>query len=436
VPWDRCDVELTETLHRYGKDRPLGGMRVVDFTNAVAGPTATGLLGDFGAEVIKVEGPDTRAPHPPGAGPLRPGAPDEPYNRVMHFNDLNRSKLSVVLDVRRPAGRQRFLDLVRVSDVVVENFSPRVLANLGVDYDDLRTVRPDLILVSMPAFGKSGPYRDRISYGPGIDAMSGLSHLTGYAGGPPNKPGNFYCDQNAGLLAATSVLAALRHRRRTGEGQWVECAMIEGELQVVAEALLDYQMNGRVQTRTGNRHPWMAPHGVYRCAGTDAWVAIAVATDEQFAALCIAMGRPELSADPRFAGALVRYRHQDELDAEVAGWTASRDHREVQHTLQAAGVPAGAALNVAELLADEHVRARDQFQTVEYADLARPYPHTRAAFTLRVHQSRIARGAPRFGEHNGAMLGDLLGLSAATLAEMREQRLTADRPEDSEGMRV
>jgi benzylsuccinate CoA-transferase BbsF subunit len=416
--------------------KPLAGIRVLDFTNAVAGPTATSILGDFGADVIKVEGPDTRGPQPPGTAPLKAGAADEPYNRVIHFNDLNRSKRSVVLDLRQTQGRQAFLGLARVSDAVVENFSPRVMANLELDYPDLRRVRPDIILVSMPAFGKSGPHRDRISYGPGIDAMSGLSHHTGYPDGPPSKPGNFYCDQNAAQLASMALLAALRHRRRTGEGQYIECAMIEGELQLVAEALLDYQMNGRVQERSGNRHAWMAPHGVYRCAGEDAWVAIAVETDAQFAALCATMGRDELAADPRFAGALARHANQDELDAIVSAWTAGRDKHAVQRELQAGGVPAGAALDVAELLADEHVQAKDVFQQVEYPDLVRAYPHTRVAFRLRGHRSRIDVRAPRFGEHNDAVLHDLLGLNGAEIGELRAAGIVADRPLTGTGLRV
>ncbi|HZQ37960.1 MAG TPA: CoA transferase [Dehalococcoidia bacterium] len=453
--------------------KPLAGIRILDFTNAVAGPTATSILGDFGADVIKIEGPDTRSPNPPGAAPLKPGATDEPYNRVMHFNDLNRSKRSLVLDLRRAEGRALFLELATVSDAVVENFSPRVMANLGLDYPDLCRVRPDIILVSMPAFGKSGPYQDRISYGPGIDAMSGLSHLTGYEDGPPSKPGNFYCDQNAAQLAALSLLAAVRHRRRTGEGQYVECAMIEGELQVVAEALLDVQMNGRVQTRTGNRHPWQAPHGVYPVgvsdqgmgdrdvgahgvrpgAGADggltdtasrdasgtarqadpepggSWIAIAVETDAQFAALCREMGQPELIRDARFADALSRHASQEALDAIIAAWTAGQEKHAVQRRLQAAGVPAGAVLNVRELLEDEHVQFRDVFQRLQYPDLARPFPHTRVAFKLRGrHASRIDTPAPRFGGANRAVLGGLLGLADGTLAALYTAGITAEVP--------
>ncbi|MHB8575205.1 MAG: CaiB/BaiF CoA transferase family protein [Dehalococcoidia bacterium] len=416
--------------------RPLAGIRIIDFTNAVAGPTATSILGDLGAEVIKIEAPDGRQPNPSGVAPHRAGTPDLPYNRVITFNERNRSKLGVVLDLARPEGRQLFLELAQVSDAVVENFSPRVMGNLRLDYPDLTAVRPDIILVSMPAFGKSGPYRARASYGPGIDAMSGLSHLTGYEDGPPMKPGNFYCDQNAGLLAASSLLAALRHRRRTGEGQWIECAMIEGELQLVAEALIDCQMNGRVQTRIGNRHPRMAPHGVYPCAGRDAWVAIAVATDAQFVALADLIERPDLAADPRFAALAQRLANQDVLDEEIAVWTRQRDHREAQRLLQAAGVPAGSALNAAELLTDPQVRARESFEYVGYPDIPVPFPHTRVAFRLRGRNTHIERRAPGFGEHNDAVLGDLLGARAERLTALRGSGVVADAPVVAHGIRV
>ncbi|MGH2588799.1 MAG: CaiB/BaiF CoA transferase family protein, partial [Dehalococcoidia bacterium] len=244
---------------------PLTGVRVIDFTNAVAGPVCAQVLGDLGAEVIKVESPTARSPRAHGTPLLSADLPDHPWNRLTSFNELNRSKLGVAFDAGAPAGREAFLRLATVSDVIVENFAPRVVGNLGIDYERIRAVRPDIVYCSMPAFGKSGPYRDRISYGPGIDAMSGLSHLTGYEGGPPMKPGNYYCDYNAALLAAFGILAALEHRDRTGEGQYVEAAMIEGELQLLGEALLDAQMNGRHGERIGNRDSSIAPHGVYPC---------------------------------------------------------------------------------------------------------------------------------------------------------------------------
>src|SRR5690606_9921859 len=173
----------------------------------------------------------------------------------------------------------------------------------------------------MPAFGKTGPYATRSSYGPGIDAMSGLSHLTGYADRGPGKPAQFYCDYHAGLTAAFTTVAALHHRDRTGEGQYIELAMLEGEMQLIAPALMDVVMNGRVQSRIGNRHAWHAPQGVYRCEGPDRWVAISVQSDEQWHALADTVGGAPLASDARFATAERRREHHEEIDALITAWS-------------------------------------------------------------------------------------------------------------------
>lgn len=415
--------------HRPASDaRPLAGVRVVDFTNAVAGPIATFILADLGAEVIKVEAPNGRPPNAgASAAPLREGASVPGYDRIMLFNELNRGKRSVVLDVAKPGGRDAFLDLVRISDVVVQNFAPRVMGNLGLDYERLRAVRPDVILVSMPAFGLSGPYRDRGAYGPGIDAMSGLSHLTGYADGPPMKPGNFFCDQNAGVHAAFAAVAALRHQRRTGEGQHVELAMVEGEFQVLGDAYIDFAMNGRERMRTGNDHPSMAPHAVFPCLGQDAWVAIAVEDDAQWLALCDVIGRPALGIDARFSTAGPRHAHRAELFEPIATWTRQRTHYEAQQALQGAGVAAGAVLDVAELLRDPHVEARHGFEYVDSSGVG-PTPYPRVAFTLSGTPVPLERPAPGFGEANHYVLHDLLGRNAAELDALRETGVVTDAP--------
>jgi crotonobetainyl-CoA:carnitine CoA-transferase CaiB-like acyl-CoA transferase len=399
---------VSRTASREAK--PLAGLRILDFTNAVAGPIATFILADLGAEVIKVEGPGSRPKNPrSGIAPLREGAGEPGYNRLLLFNELNRGKRSVSIDVAKPGGRELFLALVAECDAVVQNFAPRVMHNLGVGYEQLRAAKDDIILVSMPAFGLSGAYRDRISYGPGIDAMSGLSHLTGYADGPPMKPGNFFCDQHAGVHAAFATLAALRHRERTGEGQHVELAMFDGELQVVGDALLDYVMNGREQMRMGNDHPSMAPHAVFPCASDDSWLAVAVEDDDQWHALCKVIGRPDLTSDPRFANRRERHANRADLYEPIAAWTRQRDHYEAQEALQAAGVAAGAALDAAELLRDPHVLARRTIAYVETPGVG-PTPCPRVAFTLSETPAPPERPAPAFAEANGYVLRELLRL--------------------------
>lgn len=403
---------------------PLDGVRVLDFTTAVAGPICGFVLADLGAEVIKVEEPNARHGGP-GDMARREGAPDRPYNRMSNFNELNRGKLSVPLDVARAEGRELFLRIAAVCDIVVENFSPRVVGNLGVDYAAVRCRNEGVIYISMPAFGKSGPYADMRSYGPGIDAMSGLSHLTGYAGGQPLKPGSFYCDQNAGLHAAFAALSALYHRRRTGEGQYVEIPMLEGEIQVIADALIDVTMNGRERTRIGNRHPSIAPHGVYPCAGEDQWVTIVAGDDGQWRALCAAMGREELLVDPRFAEPPARWREQEALDAIIAGWTATRRKDEVQRLLQGAGVSAAAVLEVPELFEDAHMAARGQFRWVEHPESG-AFPHTRVAFQLSETPAVARRSGPLYGAGVEHVLGGLLGMSGEELGRLVEAGVVAD----------
>ena len=405
--------------------KPLEGVRVVDFTVAVAGPIASFVLADLGAEVIKVEEP-ARGQNLRGDMPQRAGAPNRPWNRLSNFNELNRGKLSMAVDVASAEGREVFLRLVASSDIVVENWSPRVVGNLGIDYAAARRYREDIIYISMPAFGKTGPYAEMRSYGPGIDAMSGLSYLTGYADGPPLKPGNYYCDQSAGMHAAFAALAALHHRRQTGEGQYIELPMLEGEIQVFGEAMLDVALNGREPSRLGNRHPSIAPHGVYPCAGDDQWCTIVAANDARWHALCAAIGQPGLAHDARFAEPLTRYKQQDALDAIIGAWTAVRDKHEVQRLLQAAGVSAAAALIPEEMFADPHIQARGLFEFVAHADSI-PFPHTRVAFKLSDTPAPVSRSGPPFAEANDYVLRDLLRMSDADVAQLQAQGVLGGR---------
>ncbi|MBM3138626.1 MAG: CoA transferase [Chloroflexi bacterium] len=407
--------------------RPLTGVRVLELTTAVAGPIAGCALADLGAEVIKIESPAARTTAGAAAPPPREGAPDRPWNRTPVFNDLHRGKRLLNMDLAHREGRALFLRLVAQSDVVVENFSPRVLANLGIDYPQLREARGDVILVSMPAFGKSGPYALRGSYGPGIDAMSGLSHLTGYPDRGPGKPAQFYCDFHAGLTAAFATMAALRHRRRTGEGQYIELSMLEGELQLLAPALMDVTMNGRSATRIGNRHAWRAPQGVYACAGDDRWVAITVTTDAQWAALARALGHPEIAEDARYATHVARMQRHDEIDALIAAWTRGRGHVEAMHALQAAGVPAGALLDVAELHRDPQLLHREAFSWQEHAEMG-AFPHSRLAWRSRRGHHGVSGPAPLYGEANAYAIRELLGESAERVEALREDGVIADEP--------
>lgn len=419
--------------------KPLDGLRVVDLTVAVAGPVAAHILGDLGADVIRVEPPFARPTHHHDVAPRVEGAPDRPYNRVVSYNDLHRSKRSITLDLSREPGRATLLRLVAASDVVIENMAPRVLPSLGLSYGDLRAVNPRVVLVSMPAFGSEGPLRDRVSYGPGIDAMSGMSHLTGYPDRGPMNAALYFCDYNAGGLAALTTLAALRQRDRTGEGCHVELAMLDGELQLIADALMDVHMNGRARRRAGNARASMSPHGVYPCRppradrssdmsiSPDAWIAIACEDDEQWRALCGVIGRPELCGDGRFGDVVSRVRYREEVDAIVSGWTRGRDAHEAAEALQAAGVPASAVQTMGDLLADPQAAQRGALEWTHHPE-AGAIPHTRVAFTLSRTPSPIERPAPVFAQDNDAVLRELLGMSGAEIEELAAHGIIRAEP--------
>ena len=270
---------------------PFRHVRIIDLTNVIAGPVTTRVLGQLGAQIIKVELPWGRA-----IGNVQMHTQDteqpRPYNTVATFNEVNRAKMSIAINLAHEGGRGLFRELVSVSDVVLENYSPRVMPNLSLSYESLVKVRPDLIMVSMPGLGESGPWVNHISFGPGTDALSGLSDVTGYEGGPPHKPGNFYADPNSAFHVATSIMAALRQRHRTGRGQHVQVVLREATMAIIGEQFLGYQLNGKPPQRMGSRHPSMAPHNVYRCNGDDAWVVIAVESDDEWQRFCSAIGEP------------------------------------------------------------------------------------------------------------------------------------------------
>ncbi len=257
--------------------------------------------------------------------------------------------------------------------------------------------------------------------------MSGLSHLTGYPDRGPGKPAQFYCDQNAGLTAALTTMAALRHRRRTGEGQYIELAMLEGEMQLIAPALMDVTMNGRSSMRDGNRHAWHAPQGVYRCAGEDRWVAISVQSDAEWRALATAIGRDDLASDVQLATVGGRRDAHDELDAAIEAWTAERSAREVQEQLQAAGVAAGALLDIAEVHEDAQIAHRRSLVTVEHPEMG-PFPHTRTAWRSRRGHDGVAAAAPVYGDGNAYALRTLLELDAEAYADLEERGVIANEP--------
>ncbi|HEY7295019.1 MAG TPA: CoA transferase [Dehalococcoidia bacterium] len=409
------------------KPLPLVRVRVADLTAVWAGPYATRLLADMGAEVIKVESvgsPDLLRT----LGMLPPDTP-KAYNRAAYFNHNNRNKLGCTIDLATPQGRELFLRLVRVSDVVIENFRADVLEKLGLGYEVLKTVRPDIILVSMPGHGKTGPEAGYIAYGTHVEQLAGLVSITGYEGDVPHKSGISYGDPVSGTAAAGAVMAALLYRRRTGRGQFIDLSQRESLTTLIGEYVVGYSMTGRLPGPTGNSHPAWAPHGVYRCADQDQWVALAVRSDAEFTALCSVIGRPELATDPRFADGLSRHRNRAELDAPITAWTSERSPLAAAEALQAAGVPAGPVESFRQLVdEDPQLQARGFMEEVTHVD-AGTWRMERPVWRFSDAPAHIRINAPGFGEHNEAVFAALLGLGQPELDNLTADGVIGDVPD-------
>ncbi len=377
----------------------LDGIRVLDLTTTWSGPLCTRMLADLGAQVIKIEAPSR---------------PDGTRSAPGYFSWLNWNKYGVTLNLNVPAARECFKRLVEKSELVVENFSPRVMRNFGLDYSVLRRIKPDIIVLSMPAYGSGGPYQDYVAYGPGLEASSGLAALTGYENESPMLSGSAYGDPVAGMHGFVAVLAALRHRRRTGEGQWVELAQREALSQMFGEAFL-LAAKGISLSPCGNRHPSMAPHRCYRTRERDQWIAIAVQSDAHWRAFCRAIGKDSLVDDPRFASLSARLANRDALDQEVQAWTFEQDSDEAVRQLQSNGVAAGKVMDGQSLSDNRHLNERGFFRQVTNVDgevCSFPYLPWKSNGSIR-------NKAPQVGEHNREILGGLLGLTDAQIQALQ-----------------
>ena len=404
---------------------PLAGVRILDLSKVWSGPYATRLLADMGAEVIKLEA--AHAWDVTRALSLQSTKIERIYNKSPYFNVYNRNKYGCAIDLSHPKGRGLALRLAAISDVVVENFRSDVMAGLGLDYEALRGAREDIIMVSMPSHGLSGPDAHRVAYGTHIEQLAGLVSLSGYRDGGPQRSAISFGDPMAGATAAGAIIAALIQRRRTGRGQHIEVAQWEALLPFLGELFLECGMTGATPPRRGNRHSSMAPHGVYRCRGEDAWVAIAVASDAEFAALCDVIGRPELARDERFADVVSRHRNQDALDEIVSNWTAEMPHSEAAARLQATGVSASPVLTIPELMKDPHLDERGYWAEVAHRD-AGVWTMDGPPWRFDDAPAHVRLPAPCFAEHNDYVLRDLLGLNEDEVAELERDGVVASEP--------
>ncbi len=397
------------------KRLPLEGVRVLDFTWAWAGPQATLLLALLGAEVLKVES-RRRLDHSRlrslVAGPSMTG-PDASFI----FNTLNLNKLSVTLNLSKPEAIDIARSLTKVSDVVTENMRPGVLDRLGLGYEDLKKIKPDIVMLSSSAVGATGPERFATGYAPTFAAMGGMAYITGRIGGRP-APLMGTIDLRVGSTGAFAVLAALYHRKMTGEGQYIDLSSAEAVSFLMGDAFMDYTMNGRVQERSGNRDRAMAPHGVYRCR-EDKWVSIAIGNETEWRAFCGVVGDERLK-DGRFVDEFTRWENQDALDEIIEDWTKERSHLEVMELLQPAGVAAMPVYGGEEIVKDPHVQQRGIIEEVEHPLLGKRHV-LGPPWKLSKTPARILRPGPLLGQHNDYVLGELLGMSKEEI-----ERLTAE----------
>ena len=398
------------------KVRFLEGVRFADLTWAGAGPFSTKIFADFGAEVIKVESA-TRVDPVRLGGPYRDGIAG--VNRSGYFASRNTGKHSVALNLKSAEGRDVVRDLIRTADVVSNNFGPGAMDRLGLGYEDVKKIKPDIIHLSMPMYGADGPLSSLLGVGMTISAVSGMMSLTGYGGGPPIGPGTHFPDHAANPYhAAFAVLAALRHRRRTGRGMKIDLSQVESTINTLGIPVVEHALTGEEPERIGNRSLHHAPHTVFRCLGEDAWCAVTVMTDAQWQALAEVIGAGSLLAEPDLATAAGRLRRVDEVEAAVSRWTATRETVEVMQTLQSAGVPAGVVSDSRTLIErDAQLRHRGYWQHLDHPELQMA-TYTSPPFRLDGERVELSR-PPLLGEHTDAVLSGMLHYSDERIAALR-----------------
>jgi benzylsuccinate CoA-transferase BbsF subunit len=401
---------------------PLEGVRIADFTWVWAGPYCTLQLAHLGADVIRIE---TRT-RPCVTRLLPPWPEGKPgINRSGYFNQYNQGKRSLTLNYSKPGALEVARRLVEASDVVTNNFAAGVMEKLGLGYEDLRKLKPDLIMISLSGYGDTGPFREYVAYGPAQVPLSGLSSLTGYKGWPPMHTGFSYADPNAGVHGAFAVLAALYHRRKTGEGQYIDMSQWECAMGLLPEGIMEYTMNGRAPERDGNRDPLLAPHGVFPSNDrfensgvmVDMWVSIVVADDAEFGRLANAIGKPEMVRDPRFATAAARKRNEDELEAAIAAWTSQRSAAEAEQILQAAGVAAVVCAPNKFVSEDRHLKERGYWVNLEHPEVG-VQQHCGIPWQMSRTEGKVRAPAPLIGQHTDEVLTQVLGYNAEEVARL------------------
>ena len=400
----------------------LAGLRVVDLSMGWAGPLAARHMADMGAEVIKVESCE-RFDWWRSWEATPQWIADDGAEKSTAFNTVNRNKRNITLDLEDPEGRDLLLRLVAKANVVVENYSGGVLPKLKLGYEVFREANENIILLSMPAFGSTGPWSQFRAYGSTVEQSSGLPHLNGLAEDPPTMQHVAFGDAVGGLNGAAALLTALRHQARTGAGQFVDLSQVEGLFPLAAHGILHYAANGEAPARQGNISPVCAPHGVYPCRGEDSWIALQIFDEDQWRALQGEIGESVLC----FGDVVDRHNQRAALDAAIGAWTARHDANQLMLRLQHVGIPAAAAYSPKEILDDPHLAARGFWQWLDRAVVGRQ-PNPSPPYRSSAEPFVIATPAPTLGQHNDDVLGGLLGLGDSDLTDLRERGIIGTRP--------
>ena len=395
----------------------LQGIRVADFSWLWAGSYATGLLALMGAEVIKIE--SMTAVDQTRVMSFTIGKSFEGVESSYVFNAINSNKLSVKLNLKKPQAIDLAKRIVQVSDIVAENMRPGTMERLGLGYNVLKDVKPDIIMLASSAFGGKGPQRVYGGYAPGFACASGLANLTGYRDRTPN-PMTGSTDLMAAITGAFALIIALNYKQKTGLGQYIDLSSVESQAILAGDTIMEYLMNGRVQHRDGNRDRIMAPHNCYRCRGEDKWVSIAISTPEEWNSFCEILGNPPWTRDERFADAYERWKNQEELDKLVTAWTLNYTHYEVTDMLQKAGVAAMPSLSNEEIVNDPHFKQRGVSTTVEHPVMGKVAVFG-APWRFSKTPIKITKAAPVMGESNDYVFRELLGLSSNEISRLVEE---------------
>jgi len=398
---------------------PLSGYRVLDFGWVLAGALPGMILADMGAEVLKVE-THQRMDYMRLGRPIVGDEPDPEQHPLFH--NVNRGKLSITLNTTKPEAVELVKKLVAHCDVVIENFSPGVMDRIGLGYDVLSAIKPAIVMASISSNGQSGPLRDLRAYAPSIGALAGLDSTLGYEGQRPLGLKHAYADISGALHSVFAVVSALRHGKQTGQGQYIDLSMLRATVATMGAGLMEYEMTGRVMGTKGNHDPVMAPYGNYPCQGEDAWVSIAVRTDEEWQGLVDGMDNPTWCNEEKFVSRYSRLENRRELDGNLAEWTRQRTPGDITELLQSHGVAAIPVMGAEDRLFNPHFQSRGLYSDIEHPSLGTE-PIYNIMWNLERTPPSIRRHAPLMGEHNEQIFGGLLGMADKEIAQLEEEQV-------------